>query len=76
MARAKMAFESQTYPVWVGNLKETVSGKDLKSIFSQHGQIASCKVMENSMGNSRCTIITIQIMFVLCVPGHRILIAC
>ena len=42
-----------TYPVWVGNLKETVADKDLKRVFSKHGQIASCKVMVDERGNSK-----------------------
>lgn len=51
-----MASEIQgvpTYPVWVGNLKETVKEKDLKRVFSKHGQIASCKVMVDEAGNSK-----------------------
>lgn len=42
-----------TYPVWVGNLKDSVKAKDLKRVFSKHGQIASCKVMVDEMGNSK-----------------------
>lgn len=52
----KMASEQQripTYPVWVGNLKDTVKEKDLMRVFSKHGQVASCKVMEDELGKSR-----------------------
>lgn len=51
-----MASEVQrvpTYPVWVGNLKDTVKKKDLKRVFSKVGQIASCKVMVDEAGKSR-----------------------
>ena len=43
----------QTYPVWVANLKDTVKEKDLYEMFSTHGQVASCRVMKDKMGNSR-----------------------
>lgn len=42
-----------TYPVWVGNLKDTVKEKDLKRVFSKIGQIASCRVMVDEAGNSK-----------------------
>ena len=51
-----MASEAQrvpTFPVWVGNLKDTVREKDLLRVFAKHGQIANCKVMEDNMGQSR-----------------------
>lgn len=42
-----------TYPVWVGNLKETVKEKDLIRVFSKLGAVASCKVMVDEHGKSR-----------------------
>ena len=45
-----------TYPVWIGNLKETVKEKDLMRVFSkQHykGGIASCKIMRDENGQSK-----------------------
>ena len=51
-----MASEIQrvpTYPVWVGNLKDTVKEKDLKRVFSKVGQMASCRVMVDEAGNSK-----------------------
>ena len=51
-----MASEAQrvpTYPVWVGNLKDTVKEKDLKRVFAKVGQIANCRIMVDEAGNSR-----------------------
>eukprot|EP00731_Ephydatia_muelleri_P029167 Em0020g811a len=45
-----------TYPVWIGNLKETVTEKDLKRIFNRftrEGGIASAKVMRDHNGQSK-----------------------
>ena len=45
-----------TYPVWIGNLKETVKEKDLMRVFGKNkyeGGIASCKVMRDENGQSK-----------------------
>ena len=43
-----------TFPVWVGNLKETVGEEDLKKLFARYGSVASYKVMrDKKTGKSR-----------------------
>lgn len=43
-----------TFPVWVGNLRETVSEEDLKKLFARYGSVASYKVMrDKKTGKSR-----------------------
>ena len=45
-----------TYPVWIGNLKETVTEKDLKRIFSRFTRkdgIASTRVIRDHNGQSK-----------------------
>lgn len=42
------------YPVWVGNLKETVKENDLRRVFSKFStSIASCRVMRDTQGKSK-----------------------
>ena len=43
----------RTYPVWVGNLKETVKDKDLTRVFSKVGAVANCRVMVDEHGTSK-----------------------
>lgn len=69
-----MALGSQhvpTYPVWVGDLKQTVREHDLVKIFSSYGKIASCKIILNEQGLSRCDNVALTLVCVATmIPGR------
>ena len=45
---------ARTYPVWIGNLKETVKESDLHASFSSLcGSLVSCRVMMDDKGKSK-----------------------
>ena len=55
MAEAQRGVKNpHTYPVWVGDLHEAVTEKELFGIFSQCGRVFRCKVMQDERtGKSR-----------------------
>ena len=44
---------SGVYPVWVGNLHESVTENVLKQLFSGFGSMKSCAIMKDSKGKTK-----------------------
>ncbi len=53
MATTTQQVSERIYPVWVGNLNDSVTEAMIKQRFSGFGSIHSCKIMTDSRGKSK-----------------------